>query len=324
MHKILAKIARLGVSKAAAFCYAVAVGVAGNLAFNFVQQHNSPPAVTAPPAVQPAGGAAPAAPGPAAATAPPAAPAAVPAPTQVALPAAPEKPMAPRPAAPLPEPPAALALPAPTALPMPALKPTALPAHAYPAAISASPNRAGAAANGVDAGHGEAAITAGVNPPPLHSVAVSPAAPAEPSAIATLPPLGPPIEVALPPAPPLDAAVRPANPDRQIEAATPRRPTDAKPPPVPAAPATQAEPPRSWELSDIWHPARAVEKGLHWAGEQVPAIGRDAGAKRPPAGEPAGPIPLWPTATANRSPSATSDGATAPPDKPGPGSGGLY
>jgi hypothetical protein len=45
-----AKLARFGASKAAAFCYAVLVGVAGNLVFN-VLQHDPAPSAAAPPAV---------------------------------------------------------------------------------------------------------------------------------------------------------------------------------------------------------------------------------------------------------------------------------
>jgi len=53
------------------------------------------------------------------------------------------------------------------------------------------------------------------------------------------------------------ALVKPVTASPPIDAATPRQP-----PASPAAPANQAEPQRSWELSDIWHPRRAVEKGL--------------------------------------------------------------
>ena len=46
MHEIIAKIARFAVSKFAAFCYAVAVGVAGNVIFHFVQPRDPAPSVT--------------------------------------------------------------------------------------------------------------------------------------------------------------------------------------------------------------------------------------------------------------------------------------
>src|SRR5436853_559598 len=51
------KVARFTVSKAATFAYAVAVGVAGNLIFHFVQPRDPGPTVIAvpPPVVQPAG-----------------------------------------------------------------------------------------------------------------------------------------------------------------------------------------------------------------------------------------------------------------------------
>src|SRR5436305_14818317 len=47
----IGKVARFAVSKAAGFSYAVAVGVAGNLAFHFVQPHDPAPSVATPPAV---------------------------------------------------------------------------------------------------------------------------------------------------------------------------------------------------------------------------------------------------------------------------------
>ncbi|HEY8873262.1 MAG TPA: hypothetical protein VIM52_09555, partial [Stellaceae bacterium] len=53
MHEIIAKIARFAVSKFAAFCYAVAVGVAGNVIFHFVQPRDPAPAVA--PIVVPGG-----------------------------------------------------------------------------------------------------------------------------------------------------------------------------------------------------------------------------------------------------------------------------
>src|SRR5205814_2373758 len=48
------KVARFAVSKMAAFCYAVAVGVAGNLVFNYVQTHQAAPSVAALPHEAPA------------------------------------------------------------------------------------------------------------------------------------------------------------------------------------------------------------------------------------------------------------------------------
>src|SRR5204863_9026568 len=55
----------------------------------------------------------------------------------------------------------------------------------------------------------------------------------------------------------------------------------APPLPVPASP-----PQRSLELSDLWHPYRAVKKGLNWAGDQFPVIGGDNGDAAPPATTP--------------------------------------
>lgn len=117
MHEFLAKIGRFAVSKAAAFCYAVTVGVSGQLAYNYLQPKDPAPAAVAAPA-------------PAAATL--AAPIQSPAPASprpVSAPAAPLKPAPGSPAATapiLPEPPPA-SLPSPASLPPPALKPTALP-----------------------------------------------------------------------------------------------------------------------------------------------------------------------------------------------------
>ena len=45
MNGFFARLARFAVSKAAAFCYAVAVGVAGNLVFHIVQSHRAAPVV---------------------------------------------------------------------------------------------------------------------------------------------------------------------------------------------------------------------------------------------------------------------------------------
>ena len=43
VHEFLAKIARLALSKGAAFCYAVTVGVSGQLAYNYLQPRNPAP-----------------------------------------------------------------------------------------------------------------------------------------------------------------------------------------------------------------------------------------------------------------------------------------
>jgi len=255
VHEIIAKLARFAVSKAAAFCYAVAVGVAGNLAFNLVQQHRSPATVTPPPAVAASAstsandGAMP--PGSALA---PLLPAGGPVATAPILPQ-----------------PAATALPGADALPPPVLRPAALPPR-EPAAAPAEP-----------------AVTAALPAPP----------PAAAERLETpLPPIGQPIDVSPPPTAPA--------------VALPREPEIAMVPREPAAAAP--EKPASWALSDLWHPTRAVAKGIHWAGEQLPIIGGDAEqprVERPPV--PA-PIPLLPrTAT-----------APASPGRPGPGSGGLY
>ena len=133
-----------------------------------------------------------------------------------------------------------------------------------------------------------------------------------------LPPLGPPIDVTPPPNPP-------SGPEPLPRIAAPR------PAAVPAPPAKPTkEPPPGLELSDIWHPYRAVKKGFHWAGEQVPLIGDDNDvaapqpkAARPAAPRPSAPIPLLPPATA--SPAGGESSAAGPkPVAPGPGSGGLY
>jgi hypothetical protein len=278
VHEIIAKIARFAVSKFAAFCYAVAVGVAGNVIFHFVQPRDPAPSVT--PVVATAPHEAPPVAG-AAATAPvslpsmPTTPQAdtAPAPTRASPPAAPVQPAASKPAAAsasLPQPPAIVALPSPAAMPTPALKPTALPG--------------------------------------LPPATVPREAPATPAA---LPPIGPAIEVAAPPMPP---------------AATHALPAPVAALPLPAAPAaTSKEAPGSLELSDVWHPYRAVKKGLHWAGEQVPLIGDGDAAPPPGPAAPSAPISLLPPAAKP----ATSENAEAsiPPLKPaapGPGSGGLY
>jgi hypothetical protein len=264
VHKIIAKLARFAVSKAAAFCYAVAVGVAGNLALNFVQQHHSPAVVAT--AVKPADG--------------------------VAVPQQPAgQPVA---TAPILPDPAAPPLPGPDALPAPALKPAALPPpdpavhHDKPAAMP------DAAAGGKPAAKPE--------PPPPASAptaiaAVPPPAISDVPAAVSLPPIGKPIEVSLPPAPP-------TAPPPDVTVAAPSRESAA------AVPAKSD----SLALSDLWHPTRAVAKGIHWAGEQLPVTGGDA--DKPRATQPAIPAPI----------SLLPRTATAPaaPGRPGPGSGGLY
>jgi hypothetical protein len=133
-----------------------------------------------------------------------------------------------------------------------------------------------------------------------------------------LPPLGPAVEVSTPPIPPEHVASPP------IQAAAP----------APAArPAIDAPPSaRSLELSDMWHPYRAVKKGLNWAGDQVSVITGD-GAEEQPAKQHPEPVPVMakkPTTPADPIPllPAKPELADAPaaPAKPtpGPGSGGLY
>jgi hypothetical protein len=123
VNGFFSKVARFAVSKMAAFCYAVAVGVAGNLVFHYVQTHEAVPSVAAthreappledkPPAVAPA----------AAVIAKPSAP----------PPAVPAKPVA------LAEP-ATVNLPTPAAMSAPPLKPAALPSSAAPVEAAVHP-----------------------------------------------------------------------------------------------------------------------------------------------------------------------------------------
>jgi hypothetical protein len=291
VHEIISKVARLAVSKAAGFSYAVAVGVAANLAFHFVQPHQPEPvAMTAPQEARPVADGAVAGPADAAAIAPkPALPAAspslIPAPTQThispsaarAKPAAPASAVAP--AVVLPEPPAQPLLPSAASLPSPALKPAPLPSEAI---LNPTPA-----------------------PPP--DAAPSPA----PQQAAGLKPLGPAIDVASPPMPPVE---------------TPIPPTRAAMPPAAAIEtATTEGPPGGLELRDVWHPGRAVEKGLHWAARQVPLIGDADAEPHSKTAAPAAPIPLFPSRTKPVS-LESSDAAPSPkePAAPGPGSGGLY
>lgn len=174
MHDIIAKIARLAASKAAAFCYAVAVGVAGNMIFHYVQLQG-PVAAAVPHAARQSSGAA----EPAAIM--PRTPPAAPPQTRVSLPAAPIRPPAPKPTAAeraLPEPPAALALPSPASLPAPPLKPTALPP---PSAPPPTPAREGGA------GTPDPAPAVSDTPPIGHKIDAA-APPARP-AIAEAPPI---------------------------------------------------------------------------------------------------------------------------------------
>src|SRR5260370_17161432 len=99
----------------------------------------------------------------------------------------------------------------------------------------------------------------------------------------------------------------------------------ALPLPASATAAASKDPPNGLEISDIWPPGRAVQKGLHWAGKQVPLIG-DADAKpHEAAAASSAPIPLLPSAAES---AALEKGDAAPspkkPTAPGPGSGGLY
>jgi hypothetical protein len=271
VHEFFAKIARFGVSKGAAFCYAVTVGVSGQLAYNYLQPKEPVPTAVAVPA-------------PAMATAPaptqnsaPAAPPPVAVPAAVARPA-PIRPVAIAPI--LPDPPSA-SLPSPAALPTPILRPAALPPAASPPA--ALPPSVPIAAPGEAVAKPEA--TAKPEPPATLGA----------TATAPLPPLGAAIDVASPPAP---------------------RPSAAAAPPAPA-PGGEPDKRQPWELSDVWHPTRAVEKGLGWAGDQLPLIGGASAETPPRAALPAGPISLLP-------PAAPEAEKAVVPVRPGPGSGGLY
>jgi hypothetical protein len=129
VHEILAKIARLAFSKGAAFCYAVTVGVSGQVAYNYLQPHDpAPKTVTAAvPAPNPA------TPFNAAVVVPiPRAPPPEAAPSPTGLAGAPTGTAKPAPASssatvPILPPPSSLSLPSPAVLPVPALRPAALP-----------------------------------------------------------------------------------------------------------------------------------------------------------------------------------------------------
>jgi hypothetical protein len=110
-------------------------------------------------------------------------------------------------------------------------------------------------------------------------------------------------------------------------------PTRAAVPPDPApgiAPdaaieaATTGRPPGGFELRDVWHPGRAVEKGFHWAARQMPLIGDADAEPHSKAAAPAMPIPLFPSATKPVSLESRDAAPPKEPAAPGPGSGGLY
>jgi hypothetical protein len=128
-----------------------------------------------------------------------------------------------------------------------------------------------------------------------------------------LQPLGPALAVTAPPNPPA-VALAPFSPPS----------SSAKAPVTADRTSPSAAPNKSngLELSDIWHPGRAVRKGLDWAGDQVPSIGSGPAAPPPPprATRPSAPISLLPAPE-------KVDASDTPPHKPaapGPGSGGLY
>lgn len=193
VNGFFSKVARFAVSKMAAFCYAVAVGAAGNLVFNYVQTHDKVPNVAATHREAPA---------PADAN-----PIIAPAAGVVAKPtaAAPEPPTRPAaltaPAVPLPEPPTTVSLPSPAAMSPPPLKPAALPSAPPPALASPVPEPPPHPAPSNSAPAETAAAAAAV------STGETPMPPA-----AALPPLGPAIEVAPPPGSPVSAAVAPSLP----------------------------------------------------------------------------------------------------------------
>jgi hypothetical protein len=289
------KIARFAVSKMAAFCYAVAVGVAGNLAFHFVQPQVSMPSfLTGAPEPSRTGHEQAGTPAATAIVAPNPAPAALaPATPAHSTPAAVRPaPPNPTPALQLPEPPAAN-LPQPASLPSPAWKPLQLPSAPAPSEAAAKP------------------------------IGTPNAETSHPAPVAALPPLGPAIDVA---APPMPHPIAPAPPIVALA------------PPLPPAPAPPPE--RSLEFSDLWHPYRAVKKGLDWAGDQLPVIGGEGpgpSPAAPPRREATAAIPAAasahaapvakPAASAPISllPDTKPDAADKPsPEKPGPGSGGLY
>jgi len=169
VHKFLAKLARFAVSKGAAFCYAVTVGVSGQLAYNYLQPKDPVPTIVTLPA------------GAAVAPAPVKPPA--PAPLSPVAPQA-EKPPPARPVAtaPILPPPPEIALP-PAALAAPPLRPAVLPSSEPPA--SAAP--------------GEAAVNQ-VSPPAPEQAANPEPSPARQSLALPLSPIEKIIDVSPPPA----------------------------------------------------------------------------------------------------------------------------
>ena len=302
----MSKVARFAASKAAAFGYAVIVGVAGNVAFNFVERHQPPVIAGMPAASRPAG------------RSTPSDRAAAIAPIPVIQPAAPRPltPASPRAAPPpLPEPPA-VALPAPDALPAPALTPAALPAAPQAAERPMPP----------PAPRAEAAPL-----PTPAALLPTPAARPKLKPTAALPPLGPAVEVTSLPLPPASSAAAKAllaaPAAHAAPAVAPVQPLPAFPDAARANAAPPARNDNGWQLSDIWHPTRAVRKGLDWAHQQVPHLGDDAAALPfPNTSPPAAPIALLPPAALHPVRAQRADVQTAPakPTAPGPGSGGLY
>jgi protein transport protein SEC31 len=315
LHEFISKIARLAFSKAAAFCYAVAVGVAGNLAFNFVQHHQT----TVPPAVSPASQAASAgdeSPIPMYLSPPQHRPAGKPVATSRILP----------------PPSGDIALPSSDSLPTPELKPTALatttPADVPPQSPPTSnttalpspvdpapmtmPTATPVASNAAMPRDRAPSIPAFVPHQPVTAAVAAPRElPADPHGAATLPPLGAPIEVSAPPNPPA-ATVLPVATADSVGPTTVMQQPLGEPGSQPLA------------LSDLWHPTRAVEKSLHWAGAQLPSLGHDG---KTPSNTPPlrAPISLLPSSTATTATiSEAAGGAPSKPVKPGPGSGGLY
>jgi hypothetical protein len=279
------KIARFAVSKMAAFCYAVAVGVAGNLAFHFVQPQFSIPSILTGAPEAPRSGEKPSS-GPAATATIVPKPAIAPIPEPpgpgpsaiVSTPAAPPAPK-PMPALQLPEPPAA-SLPEPASLPSPGWKPLGLPSAPAPSEATAKP---------IGAPNGAAS-----NPAP----------------VAALPPL----EVGTPPiaalASPPSAAEPP--PPRSLELSDLWHPYRAVKKglnwagdqlPVIGGDDGEARPPAI-------PPRREVPAA-------IPAAASAHAAPVARLAAPAAPIPLWPDAKAEAA-------DKPPPGKPGPGSGGLY
>ncbi|MBV9828334.1 MAG: hypothetical protein JO001_22095 [Alphaproteobacteria bacterium] len=300
MDGFVSKVTRLAVSKAAGFSYAVAVGVAGNLAFHYVQPASPGPVAMTAPLAAPV---APTAPSPAVSAAPrePAQPEHVAAqptgkPTRsspaVALPVSlPEEKPVPPPAKPiatttiLPDPEVSAQLPTSANMPAPALKPTALPSEPIKATVAV--------------GHEQSA------PGPIEDASLS-----KPPAAPPLLPIGPAISLDQPPSPPQVAAAAPhdtsnATPDR-IDVPTPPHKDSA-----------------GLELSDMWHPSRAVSKSLNWASDQLPDLGGDTPHTPPRVSRTAGPIPLVPAGTLAKDSENAAD-RPAKPSAPGPGSGGLY